>query len=109
MTFINRNEIGKLTFTTLSSGVPAKFDFSENDEKSVIVVQNSGTSAVNLAILSGNGIQGVNDLTVSVPASSVCLMKPDSGRFKNVSGENKGKIVLRAASANLSACVVSIQ
>lgn len=109
MTYASRNKAAEVTFTSLPANTSTSIDWSGSDEKMVLVVKNASTSAAaNLTILAGNGIQAVNDLTVSIPASSVCLLRPEGGQFKNVSGTNRGKIVLKASAA-LSVGTVSIE
>lgn len=65
------------------------------DEKVILYIENANTSAAKVVtVKAGNGIQGVNDLDVEIAASSYILLALESGRFKNVSGEHKGKVVL---------------
>ena len=88
-----RNAIATPELVTLTASTDTAIDFDENDEKIVLVIQHTGTTATTLTVKAGNGIQGVCDLTLTVPAG-VSLLKLESGRFKNVSGTNKGKIVV---------------
>lgn len=88
-----RNEIVKAELTALTANTAKAIEWKENDNKMILVVQNSGSAATTLTVKAGNGIQGVADLTLTVPVG-VNLVKLESGRFKNVSGENKGKIVV---------------
>ena len=88
-----RNAIATPTLTTLEANKDTAIDFDESDEKIVLVIHKTGTAETTLTVKAGNGIQGVCDLTLNVPAG-VSLLKLESGRFKNVTGENKGKIVV---------------
>lgn len=99
MDLIMRNTISTPTLETLTASTPKALDFDGADERIVVLVQNTTTSATSLTVKAGNGLQGVMDITLAVPASSVSLLKLDSGRFKNVSGENKGKIVVVSPAA----------
>ncbi|MBO7342087.1 MAG: hypothetical protein J6U87_05355 [Clostridia bacterium] len=99
MDLIMRNTISTPTLTALTAGTPSALDFDGADERIVVVVQNTTSSATTLTVKAGNGLQGCVDLTLDVPASSVNLLKLDSGRFKNVSGDNKGKIVVVSPAA----------
>jgi hypothetical protein len=92
-----RNEIATPTLTALTANTEKALEWSENDAKMILVISNSGDTAVSLTVKAGNGIQGVVDLTLSAP-KGVSLVKLDSGRFKFVSGTNKGKIVVKSAS-----------
>lgn len=74
-----------LTENTSDSGVyGAYLDMSERDDKYVIVVHNTNSSAVcPITIKSGNGIYSGEDLTLaSVPATNKTAISIESGRFK---------------------------
>ena len=94
-----RTEIATPALTALTANTERAIEWSESDEKMVLVVQNTESDDATLTVKAGNGIQGVVDLTLTVPKQAVSLVKLDSGRFKNVSGENKGKIVVVSATA----------
>ena len=93
MNITMRNEIVKAELSALTANTAKAIEWKENDNKMILVVQNSGSAATTLTVKAGNGIQGVADLTLTVPVG-VNLVKLESGRFKNVSGGNKGKIVV---------------
>ena len=93
MNITMRNEIVKAELSALTANTAKAIEWKENDNKMILVVQNSGSAATTLTVKAGNGIQGVADLALTVPVG-VNLVKLESGRFKNVSGENKGKIVV---------------
>ena len=89
-----RNEIATATLTKLTAATATPLEWKESDEKMILVV--NATTETTLTVKAGNGIQGVCDLEFTVPVG-VSLVKLESGRFKNVSGENKGKIVVVSA------------
>lgn len=89
-----RNNIATPALTALTANTDKAIDWSENDQKMILVI--SASSATTLTVKAGNGIQGVADLTLNVP-EGVSLVKLESGRFKNVSGTNKGKVVVKSA------------
>jgi len=89
-----RNNIATPALTALTANTDKAIDWSENDQKMILVI--SASSATTLTVKAGNGIQGVADLTLTVP-EGVSLVKLESGRFKNVSGTNKGKVVVKSA------------
>jgi hypothetical protein len=93
MDIVMRNNIAPVALTALTANTAKALEFSESDDKIVLVVNNTGSAAVDLTVKAGNGIQGVCDLVLSAP-KGVSLLKLESGRFKNVTGENKGKIVV---------------
>jgi hypothetical protein len=88
-----RNAIATPALTALTANTAKAIEWPESDEKMVLVI--SASDANTLTVLAGNSIQGVADLSVSVPAG-VSLIKLESGRFKNVTGTNKGKIVIKS-------------
>ena len=108
MDLIMRNNIVTPTLETLTANTAKSLDFDGSDERIVVLVQNPTTSNATLTVKAGNGLQGVDDLTLTVPASAISLVKLDSGRFKNVSGTNKGKIVVVSAVALKVATVAMV-
>ncbi len=96
MSVVRRNEIAAVELEALTANTEKAVPWEGADEKNILVVQNTGSAATTLTIKAGNGIQGVADKTLAV-AVGVSLVKLESGRFKNVSGTNKGKIVVMSA------------
>lgn len=72
----------------------AEIKWDERDDKIMLLVQNTGTAAVTVTVKAGNGIQGVSDESISLPAGNYAFIRLESGRFKNVSGDLKGKVIL---------------
>ncbi len=91
MALTMRNTVAEVTLEALTENTERAIAWSEKDEHTVLVIRAS--AATDLTVKAGNGIQGVTDLALTVPAG-VSLVKLESGRFKNVSGDNKGKIVV---------------
>lgn len=89
-----RNELATPALTALVAATDTAIEFDGRDDQMVLVV--NATAATTLTVKAGNGIQGVCDLTLTVP-KGVSLLKLDSGRFLNVSGANKNKIVVQSA------------
>ena len=100
-----RNTIVKPTFETANAGTEKAVAWGGNDDRMILVINNEG-SATTMVVKAGNGIQGVNDLTLNV-AAGINLVKLESGRFKNVTGTNKGKIVIKPT-ASVSVAVVEL-
>ena len=88
-----RNDIATPTLEALTANTAKALELSERDDKMTLVINNTGSAATSLTVKAGNGIQGVADLTLTVPVG-VSLVKLESGRFKFVTGDNKGKIVV---------------
>ena len=72
----------------------AEIDYSARDDKMVVIMTNSGGSAAKVTVKAGNGIQGVNDLEIEVQPDASAVLTLESGRFKNVSGPDKGKVIM---------------
>lgn len=98
---------GAVAFTALDATDGAYYEHTARDDRNVILVKNSASSASNLTIKQGNGLQGVADEVISVPASSTVAIAIESGRFKNVTGDNKGRVILTGATT-LSVAVVEM-
>lgn len=70
--------------------------WDERDDQVVVLVENTHESeAATVVLKAGNGIQGVTDETVTLKSGEYTLIRLESGRFKNVSGSDKGKVVLQ--------------
>lgn len=67
--------------------------FDKDDQKILLLLKNNIANATHTAVIkAGNGLQGVSDLEVTLEASSEACVVVESGRFVNVSGDNKGKV-----------------
>ena len=104
----NKFSEGISTLTTAIDGTAgAEFLMNERDDKYLVLVQNAATSEKTVTIKHGNGIQGVCDLEDKIPASGYKFVQLESGRFKNVSGEDKGKVII-TGDANIKAAVFKL-
>jgi hypothetical protein len=71
-------------------------DAGKDDQKICIHIKNSITNATHTAVIDkGDGLQGVKDLEISIAQSSEVVIVVESGAFKQMSGDNKGKILIR--------------
>lgn len=79
---------GEEIYTALTSnddGVyGAYFQMEERDDKYLIVVKNEGDTA-EIKVPASDGIQGVNDLVLTLKKGESALLNIESGRFKRVS------------------------
>lgn len=61
----------------------------------MLFVQNAGSTDRTLTIKYGNAMQGVADVTsAAIGSAGVRIIKLNTGKFKNLSGTNKGKLLL---------------
>ena len=105
---VNLNE-GKLVQLTAATAAADGFaiDFSQQDERTVFLFQNTGSAAANVKVKQGNGIQGVADLDAfSIAAGGIAVFRLDSGAFKQVSGDNKGTAVFIPSSTDVKEAVI---
>lgn len=90
----------------------AKFAMSERDDKYLVLIYNSNSTAnaaaITTTIKGGNGLQGGNDITVSLANGKYSFVALDSGRFKNVSGDDKGKVVITSGNAYIEVAVFKL-
>lgn len=86
-----RNTLAAVALEALTASTAKAIDWNEKDEHTVLVI--NAAAQTDLTVKAGNGIQGVTDLVLTVP-KGVSLVKLESGRFKNVSGANKGKVIV---------------
>lgn len=86
--------------------------FNKEDQKQLIILENShvSTTAVTAVIKAGDGIQGIADLEITLAAATKKCLVVESGRFKNMSGTNKGKVLIldndTTSTALQVACIV---
>lgn len=93
---------------TFATGVVAgtELDFMGRDDKTVVLFNNTGSKG-SAVITMGNGIQGVADITVEVPAGfSACAL--NSGSFKHLSGDHKGMVVIKPSATSITVALVEI-
>ena len=115
ITNVERNKLplnawGTVTFiaaTTAEDGVA--IDFKGKDHKTVILAQNGGSGTATVTVKAGNGIQGVNDVAeYTIAAGSIAAIRLDSGEFKQVTGTNKGNVVIIPSSTDVKFAVVEL-
>jgi hypothetical protein len=89
-------------FVALDATLGAEFEMPEKDEKYVIVVKNAASTAVNVSAIlkKGNHTQSAfGDVTKVLAQNAIAYAVIDSGRFKNVSGDDKGKVIIKSLDA----------
>lgn len=86
----------------------AEIDYSGRDDKMMIMLLNETNSTATVTVKAGNGIQGVCDLTVELAEGGMATLALESGRFKNVSGPDKGKVILAASAAGVGAMALKL-
>ncbi len=67
--------------------------------KILILISNTGSAAKKATIVKGDSLQGTEDLEISVTNGTTVGLVIESGRFEKVSGENKGKVMIKGEDA----------
>jgi len=89
-----------VTFVALDGTDGAEVAWDGKDVHSAILVQNSSeTTNYDLTIKGGNSEYGIADSAFSIPFGKTKAIAIESGFFKNITGADKGKIVLTGNAA----------
>ncbi len=78
------------------------FTFNGKDGKTLFVAENPGSSAVNLVVEAGDGLQATENLTLAVPADSSICFTLESGKYKKLYGDDKGCVALTGNGLKIS-------
>lgn len=106
-----RNEAKELTDAVAVDATDgAKVDYTNrSDGRILLLLTNSNASSAKKAtIVQGNSLQGVEDLEISIPANKTYVIVVESGKFMNVSGDNKGYVIIKGASADIKVQAVEL-
>ena len=79
-------------------GVAINYD-NKSCGKILILISNSGEEPKKATIVKGDSLQGTEDLEISVTNGKTAAIVVESGKFENVSGENKGKVIIKGEDA----------
>jgi hypothetical protein len=71
----------------------------KDDGKILLILENSTSSPIDIKILQGNGIQGVEDLAINIGNMEKKVIVIESGKFVNVKGELKGKVIINGSTS----------
>jgi hypothetical protein len=102
-------ETDNTDFVAVDNDKFAYFEASGRDEQFVVGVYNNANADKTVTIKAGNGLQSeFGDLTFSISSKGIAWVVLSSGRFKNVTGDNKGKIVIEGASTDIQLKVIKL-
>lgn len=104
---VNPAEPIAFTFTA-GKTAGSTVDFGGEDEKTVILFNNTGGGAGTATISAGDGIQGVTDLTVDVPVGFSAIVL-ESGVCKKLTGDNKGAVVIKVSATTIGIAAVELR
>lgn len=74
--------------------------YSVKDESLLLVLENTNTSAEKVTIKAGTGWAGVSDKEISIPASTTYMLRLEGAKYKQVSGDDKGCVVIVPTTAS---------
>ncbi|MCI8648396.1 MAG: hypothetical protein HFE76_16750 [Firmicutes bacterium] len=80
------------TFTEAAANDSIQVEWDGKDTQTTVLV--TAAAACNLTVKAGDSLQAVNDAVMALEAGKYHAFSLDSGRFKNLRGENAGKVVL---------------
>jgi uncharacterized protein YdgA (DUF945 family) len=97
-------------FTAINASTGAYFVMAKGGDKYVIGIKNAVSSEASktITIKAGNALQGTNDISLELAKDEIAWVVLDSGKFKNVYGVNKGKVILTGSDANLQVKVIEL-
>ena len=107
-TFIK--ETADTDFAAIDGTDGAYFVMAKGGDKYVIGIKNAVSTTGNktITIKAGNGLQGTNDISLALAKDEIAWVVLDSGKFKNVYGANKGKVILKGTDNNLQVKVIEL-
>ena len=91
------------TAATVAKTDGALVTFDKDDQKILLLLKNNVSNATHTAVIkAGNGLQGVSDLEITLTGTETTegnekAVVIESGRYVNVSGDNKGKVNIVSA------------
>lgn len=95
-TVLVRNEAKVLEDAVAIKMVGVTVDYENKScGKILLIIANGGSAAKKATIVKGDSLQGTEDLEISVTNGKSIGIVIESGKFENVSGDNKGKVVIK--------------
>jgi len=102
-------EAAATDFAAIDATDGAYFVMAKGGDKYVIGIKNAAsTGDKTITIKAGNGLQGTNDISLTLAKDEIAWVVLDSGKFKNVYGVNKGKVILTGTDNNLQVKVIEL-
>lgn len=84
----------------------------DHEDGFCLVLRNTASETATVRVKAGNSIYAMGDLEVSLNASEDAVINlKNTGRFKNVNGEDSGKIIVEisaSAPADIKVCPFSL-
>ena len=97
---IVRNEASVLEDAVALKTTGLAIDYSNKScGKILILISNTGSATKKATIVKGDSLQGTEDMEISVTNGTTVGIVIESGKFENVSGDNKGYVVIKGEDA----------
>lgn len=93
-----------VAITSADDGIAVDYT-GKSDGRILLIIENSDSTAADVTIEQGNGLQGVEDMVINIGASGKKCIVLESGKFANVYGEKKGKVVIKGSTKIKAAAV----
>lgn len=86
------NEAGEMPEATAATSADGlAFDYTGREDGRILLILAGASTAT---VKAGNGLQGVEDLEVTIPSGGQAVLVVESGKYVNVFGESKGKVIV---------------
>lgn len=93
---VERNTAVELQAAAAIKMAGVTIDYSNKScGKILLIIANSGDASKKATIVKGDSLQGTEDLEISVTNDKSVGIVIESGKFENISGENKGKVIIK--------------
>lgn len=90
-----QNDAAAITFTAIDAADGIYIKYADAvDERIAVLLQNTAAAEATVTAKKGDGIQGVVDSAMTVPASGFSAVNLESGAFEITSGTYKGYVHL---------------
>lgn len=88
----------------------ASVDYTNKSDGRILLMITNGNASDDkkATIVKGNALQGVEDLEISIPAGKTYGIVVESGKFGNVYGDNKGKVIITGESTDIKVQAVEL-
>lgn len=108
---LERNSFGAYpTAAVVTANDGLVVEFTEADQKILIIAENTDTITHTIVVKGGNGFMCANDIEHDIATAGKAVIVLESGGYKNVSGDNAGKVLIQnkdtQATALSVACIV---
>ena len=100
-------KVGAVAAVDVTSGALITADVA--DQKLLLVAENTDqTTEQTVTVKKGDGLQGTTDLALVIPIGEIHCVVLESMKYKNMTGTNKGKIIVTGSAATIKVAVTTL-